>query len=523
MGIIRLFKPSELITMSTELITALQNPTLYPHPIDKFEVIETHISWVILTGHFAYKIKKPMDFGFLNFTQLADRRLFCEKELALNQRLVKDLYLEVLPITGTVHNPSFSSGGEPIEYALKMRQFPQSQLLSQLQLRGELTVNHIDQLAELIAEFHLNTPKALLEQDYGTPEKVMEPIVQNFEQIRAMLPEDKRVYQQLAALEEWATTSYERLYPLLSKRKQQGFIRECHGDIHLNNAAILDDKVILFDCIEFNESFRMTDVMADIAFLVMDLEDRKLGHLANRLINNYLEKTGDYEALPLINFYKSYRAMVRAKVALFSYGQTTSEQARQAILMQYYNYANLAESYTSIPARYLMVTHGVSGIGKSYISSKIVEQLGAIRFRSDVERKRLYADDPLIDDLYSTEATQKTYQVLQDLAMSALQVGYSVVLDAAFLKHRERQQMLQVAEHLAVPFLILDCQASLDSIEKNIATRARQGTDPSDATLEVMRKQLQWKESLTDAEKSVSYVINTQQEDSLSALMAYLK
>lgn len=508
--------------MTAELVKNLQNPSLYNHPVEQFEVIETHISWVILTGPYAYKIKKPVDFGFLNFTQLADRKRFCEEELRLNQRLTQDIYLEVLPITGTEENPQIVGQGETIEYVLKMCQFPQDQLLSQLQARGELTEKHIDQLAKQLAKFHLATPKVAPDHELGSPEGVMAPVRQNFEQIRAMLPEDKAGFIQLDALEAWAESSYERLKPLLAERKANGFIRECHGDVHLNNAAILDDQVVIFDCIEFNEPFRLTDVTADIGFVVMDLEDRKLYSLANRLLNAYLEETGDYQSLEIMNFYKAYRAMVRAKVALFSLGHVTERSVREAILSQYYNYANLAESYTLIPTRCLLVTCGVSAVGKSYISTKIVEQFGAIRLRSDVERKRLLGADIPKEQLYSPEATIKTYQHLYELAKNSLQAGYVVILDAAYLKHAERAKAKQVAEEVGVPFFIVECDAPLEIIEENLAKRKQQNNDPSDATLEVVKQQLEWREPLTAEEKATSCLVETQHRESIDKLIEYI-
>lgn len=508
--------------MSAELIKALQNPAIYNHPVEQFQVIETHISWVILTGPFAYKIKKPVDFGFLNFTQLADRKRFCEEELRLNQRLTQDLYLEVLAITGSATEPELGGQGEPFEYVLKMRQFPQSLLLSQLQARGELTTNHIDELARQIANFHQLTPKVPADHPLGTPEVVMEPVRQNFEQIRAMLPEDKAGFAQLDALEAWAENTYQRLYPLLAKRKAEGFVRECHGDIHLNNAAVLDGQVVLFDCIEFNEPFRLTDVTNDIAFLVMDLEDRKLNELANRLLNNYLEQTGDYESLQLMNFYKAYRAMVRAKVALFSLGHVTERNVKDAILKQYYNYANLAENYTLIPNRCLLITYGVSGVGKSYVSSQVVEHFAAIRLRSDVERKRLLGADTPKDQLYSAEATEKTYQRLYELAKASLQAGYITVLDAAYLKQAERARAMKVAEAVGVPFIILDCEAPLAVIAEHLKQRDAEGVDPSDATLDIVKQQLTWKEPLTTEEKAVSCLIATDNKESTNTLIDYI-
>ncbi|MCF5429327.1 phosphotransferase, partial [Pseudomonas syringae] len=334
--------------MSQSLIAALQNPALFPHPVDQFHVIETHISWVLLTGNYAYKMKKPVNFGFLDFTTLEARSHFCNEELRLNQRLTDNLYLEVLPITGSAEAPQLGGDGPVVDYVLKMRQFPQSQLLSTLQANGELTSAHIDELAKQIAHFHLNAPKVRATHTAGTPHDVMVPVLQNFEQICPFLS-DKADLAQLEALQAWAESSFERLKPLFEQRKLNGFIRECHGDIHLGNATMIDGHVVIFDCIEFNEPFRFTDVYADTGFLAMDLEDRGLKSLARRFISQYLELTGDYQGLELLNFYKAYRALVRAKVALFSMPSEADTVQRATTLRQYRNYANLAESYSTTP------------------------------------------------------------------------------------------------------------------------------------------------------------------------------
>jgi len=421
--------------VSQALIAALQNPALYPHPVEDFRVIETHISWVILTGPFAYKVKKPVDFGFLNFTRLEDRGHFCQEELRLNQRLTSGLYLEVLPVTGSESKPRLGGDGPVIEYVLKMRQFPQSQLLDQVQSRGELTTAHIDALAEQIAHFHQITPAVPAEHPLCSPTSIMAPLRQNFEQIRPLLS-DAADLAQLDALEAWTESSFSRLEPLLGERSRNGSIRECHGDLHLGNATLLDGQVVLFDCIEFNEPFRLIDIASDAAFLAMDLEDRGLKSLSRRFLNGWLERTGDYQVLPLLNLYKSYRALVRAKVSLFRLGQEQDPVQRAVILRQYRRYASLAEEYSAIPSRFLFITSGVSAVGKSQVALRLVEAFGALRLRSDVERKRLFGEqsaeqrDQLAAGIYSAEASAATYQRLHELAGQALQAGFPVVIDA---------------------------------------------------------------------------------------------
>lgn len=506
--------------MSQSLIAALQNPALYPHPVEEFRVIETHISWVLLTGPYAYKIKKPVNFGFLDFTELSAREHFCTEELRLNQRLTEGLYLEVLPICGSEQAPTLGGEGAAIEYALKMRQFPQDQLLSAIQERGELDERHIDALAEQMAHFHLNAPQVAQDHPLGTPEAVMAPVQQNFEQIRPLLS-DKADLVQLEALEAWAQSSYQRLRPLLADRKAQGFIRECHGDIHLGNVAQIDGQVVLFDCIEFNEPFRLIDIASDAAFLAMDLEDRGLKCMARRFISAWLEQTGDYQALQLLNFYKAYRAMVRGKVALFRLSQEQSSVQRAVILRQYRAYATLAESYSAIPTPFLAITHGVSAVGKSHVAMRLVEALGAIRLRSDVERKRLFGQQQ--DGLYSAEASQATYERLHQLAQQTLLAGFSVVIDATYLKAAQRQAAWQVAEATGMPFLILDCQAPEAVIASWLSQRQSEGRDPSDATLEVIQAQQANREPLDARELLHSGRVDTHDSASLDSLIERIR
>ncbi|MGV8843278.1 MAG: AAA family ATPase [Pseudomonas sp.] len=514
--------------MSQSLLAALQNPAIYAHQVDNFQIIETHISWVLLTGPFAYKIKKPVNFGFLDFSDLAARKHFCHEEIRLNQRLTQDLYLDVVPITGSAEAPQLNGEGPVIEYAIKMRQFPQSQLLGEIQARGELSTDHIDALAQQIASFHLDAPHVPLEHPLGAPAAVIAPMRQNFEQIRPLL-EDPADLLQLDALEAWTNSSYMRLKPLLAQRKAEGFIRECHGDIHLGNATQIDGRVVLFDCIEFNEPFRLIDVTADSAFLVMDLEARGLKSLARRFISSWLELTDDYAALPLLNFYTAYRAMVRGKVSLFSLGHAQDAAQRAEILSQYRRYADLAESYSHIPSCYLAITHGVSAVGKSHVAMRLVEELGAIRLRSDVQRKRLFdasSDTPvpaLNAGIYNAQASTATYAHLHQLASSALQAGFPVVIDATYLKHQQREAAWQVAEKTGAPFMILDCQAPDEVIAARLIARQNAATDPSDATIEVVQAQQASREQLSDAEQLHSQPIDTHDSASLDSLIERIR
>ncbi|MGH8484431.1 MAG: AAA family ATPase, partial [Pseudomonas sp.] len=434
----------------------------------------------------------------------------------------------VLPITGSAEAPQLGGEGEPIEYALKMRQFPQSQLLSTIQANGELTAEHIDQMAKQIARFHLDAPKVTVDHPLGTPDSVMAPVEQNFEQIRPFLT-DKADLQQLDALQAWAQDSFKRLHSLLETRKAEGFIRECHGDLHLGNATLIDGKVVIFDCIEFNEPFRLTDVYADVGFLAMDLEDRGLKSLSRRFVSQYLELTGDYAGLELLNFYKAYRALVRAKVALFSMGADADAVQRATTLRTYRNYANLAESYSAIPSRFLAITHGVSAVGKSHVAMRLVDALGAVRLRSDVERKRLFGEQAaasagqLQAGIYSEDASLATYAHLHTLAETVLRAGFPVVIDATYLKHAQRQAAAHVASETGVPFLILDCNAPDAVIASWLAQRQAERNDPSDATLDVIKAQHASRDPLSTEEQLLSKRVETNESGSLDQLVKQIR
>lgn len=516
--------------MSLELITALQSPERYDHSIKQFELIETHISWVILTGEYVYKIKKPVNFGFLDFTTLAQRAHYCQEELRLNQRLAPDLYLEVVPITGSISEPVLGGTGPAIEYAIKVRQFPQQNLLDRMQAKGKLTAEHITELGRLIADFHQRIDVAPATSRFGTPEHVYAPMGQNFEQIRPMLT-DPALLKQLEHLQVWAETTFERLKPEIVQRKSQGFIRECHGDIHLGNITLVNERVVLFDCIEFNEDFRWTDTACDLAFILMDLQSRGLNKYARQLLGEYLEITGDFELLNLLRFYKSYRAMVRAKIALFTRAAPGMSEAKQEELLQTYRqYADLAESYTLLPCRVCFIGQGVCGSGKSTVGRVLNEEFGALPLRSDVERKRLFNIAPraasgsgLDQGIYTPEASARTYARLEKLAELLLKAGYPVYVDATNLKHAHRQRFETVAEEAGVPSVLISCQTPEATVRNWVTQREAKGNDTSEAGVAVLDKQLSALEPLTQEELRHAIVVDASDREAVVGLVSRVR
>lgn len=485
--------------MSDPLLQALCNPALYPHPVQGFRVLETHISQVVLTGGHAYKIKKPVRFSFLDFTRLEDRRRYCEAELALNRRLSGDLYEAVVAITGTPEAPVLDGEGPAVEYAVRMREFPQEALLDAVQARGALAAEVMDTLARRIARFHMTTPEAPPDHPQCRTAALFHPVTENFRLIRPLLV-DAEDRTRLDALERRAHDEFARLESRLAARIADGRIRECHGDLHLGNIALLDGEAVPFDCIEFNDAFRVIDVASDIAFLIMDLESRELPGLAARVLNGWLEETGDYDALGVIDFYKAYRALVRAKVNLLRLTQTEDPSVRTAVLAEYRRYAALADRCRPPAGRLLVITCGVSGSGKSRAGLRAVERLRAVRLRSDVERKRGLsapgAASGIGAGLYAPDVTEVVYARLGELARRVLASGYPAVLDATFLKRQYRERAAALARDLGVPFAILACEAPRDLIVRRLTARRTEGKDPSDATPAVVDAQLAAREPL---------------------------
>jgi hypothetical protein len=478
------------------LIASLRDPARYPHAVRQIDVIETHISWVVLAGEFAYKIKKPVNLGFLDFSSLDKRRFYCEEELRLNRRLAPGLYLDVVAITGTAEQPVFNGAGEAIEYAVRMTRFPQEALLDRLLEQGALTPQHIDALAAEIAAFHGTVAVAGADSPFGAPQRVLTPAIENFRQIRA-LPDSHADLAALDALQAWTEGRYSALEQTLARRKRDGFVRECHGDLHLGNVALIDGRITLFDCMEFSENLRWIDVMSEIAFLVMDLLDRGRVDLAYRALNAWLEATGDYAGLAVLRFYLVYRAMVRAKVNAIRAAQAGLQPDERASVMERYRgYIRLAQGFAAESRPLLAITHGLSGSGKTTATQLLLESIGAVRIRSDVERRRLFglaaherSRSGVASGLYGADATGLTYRHLETLAGAIVRAGFPAIVDAAFLQRAQRDGFRQLANTLGVPFAILDFPADEATLRQRIAARMAQGRDASEADLAVLEHQ----------------------------------
>lgn len=500
------------------IVQALLDPSVYGGDADQVEKIETHISYVFLAGAYAYKIKKAINLGFLDFSTLAARHFYCQEELRLNRRFAASLYLDVVAITGSPDRAQLGGDGPVLEYAVKMRRFPQEQLLDRLLEKNLLTSHHIDQLADTLAAFHASAAVSSATDRFGTPSAIGQPVTENFIQIKS-LPNDGRHESVLNELEEWSLRQCAQLADVFARRKRDGYVRECHGDCHLGNMAVVNDAVTLFDCLEFSEELRWIDVMSEVAFAYMDLRDRKHFEWAQRFLNRYLELSGDYAGLRVLRFYVVYRAMVRAKVHGLRAKQPGLDAAKvDGLLNRYREYLALARQFTRDLSPAILITHGFSGSGKTTLTQFLLEFTGAVRLRSDVERKRLHGKPALAragsgiqQGIYAPQATVLTYQRLRELTESIIQARYPVVVDAAFLKRSQRDAFRQLAETLYVPFVIIDFTASEAALRQRLSQRQRQLTDASDADVSILEHQLQTSEALQPDELAFCVRYNTEQ------------
>jgi hypothetical protein len=478
-------------------VRQLLTPGFYPHPVDRVTLVETHISWVFLTGDFAYKVKKPLDLGFLDFSTLEKRERCCREELRLNRRLAPGIYLDVVPLTGRPEAPVLGGHGPAIEYAVKMRQFDQDGLLDRMVARGELGPETIDRVAGIVAAFHQRIDRAGPGSPHGTPERAHYPVAENFRQTLPLVA-DPATRARLERLEAWSEAAFSRLEPTLAARQRDGFIRECHGDMHLGNMAEVEGEVVIFDGIEFNENLRWIDVMSEVAFLTADLEHRGRPDYAWRFLNGYLELTGDYAGLTVLRYYQAYRAMVRAKVTAIRLAQPGVPADDRAVAQAAFEgYLGQAERYARTERPFLLLTRGPSGVGKTQVAGGLGERLGAVRVRSDVERKRLAglpagarSDSTLGGGLYTPERTRETYARLADLAAGVLAAGLPVVLDAAYLTRDQREGAVVTARAAGVPVLVLDLTASAEVLRARVTERAHEGRDASEAGAAVLARQL---------------------------------
>jgi aminoglycoside phosphotransferase family enzyme/predicted kinase len=495
------------------LIRGLLEPAAYPHGTSGIQLVETHISWVILTGDFAYKVKKPVDLGFLDFSTLELRRRYCAEELRVNRRTAGELYLDVVPIGQRAGGPQV--GLEPaVEYAVRMRQFPHAARLDRCLRDGHLGAADMRRLAESIAAFHAALPPRRDSDPLYEIDRATRPARNNFVHLDPAAFDDA-TQQRLAVIEAWTLQQAEALAPEFGRRARGGAVRECHGDLHLENLLLQDGRFIPFDAIEFNPNLRWIDIANDIAFLVMDLMARELAGFAYTVLTAWLEATGAYDSLAVMRFYLVYRSMVRAVVTAIRHRQSATLAAGSSARLDTGRYVELAAQLVDTPPPRLYLMHGFSGSGKTWHSERLVRELPALRVRSDLERKRLpgLAGDQLTtglleSGLYGEEITDRTYRTLARYCETGLRAGFDMIADATFLQQRHRDEFRELATALGSGFLIVDCAAPPALLEERLRQRMAGAADVSDADLAVLRHQLAHHDPLTAAERRVTVTLD---------------
>lgn len=496
------------------LIAALLRPEAYDHPVKELQLLETHISWILLTGTYAYKIKKPVDLGFVDFSTLARRRHFCEEELRLNRRLAPDLYLGLRTLHGPAQRAHLGGGGPPIEVAVQMRQFRQQDLLPAVLRRGlplAALLELVEDLAGRLASFHAAAAIAPPDSAFGSPERVRRPALANLDVLERFLG---RQDHRLPPLRQWCEAEALRLEPLFERRRRAGRVREGHGDLHLGNLVLHGDRIVVFDCLEFSPSLRWIDVISDLAFLAMDLRRHRQSLLASSLLNHWLAGSGDYGALAVWRWVLAYRALVRAKVTALRLEQLADAageaESQRRGRVELGAYLHLALSVQRWRQPLLLITHGISGSGKSHLARRLAQRLGWLHIRSDVERLRLFGRwgepcaTPLQGDPYAAAISELLYrQRLSDCCVAPLEAGFSVICDATFLKRWQRLQFRSLAERLGVRLAILPCPCPPELARRRIALRRQRGDDPSEADAAVLEAQLAGLEPLEPDERSL--------------------
>ena len=518
--------------MDTTLIDALR-AQLQRETGQPVALVETHISWVLLTPTQALKLKKPVRLPFLDFGTPESRRHFCEEELRLNRRFAPSLYIDVAPVCGTPESPHIGGGGMPIDHVVRMRRFGESALLRNLVAADALEPRLLDGFAQRLAGLHGQAPRAAPVSGFGAPDAIVRAAAEVLASLRAQVHEGEGRKDEgaraasLAEIGRWIEDQGHALRMAWIARQQAGAVRECHGDLHLANVVLVDGALTPFDCIEFDPALRWIDVMSDVAFLAMDLKAHGHGELAFRFLDAWLQHSGDYAGLQVLRFYEVYRALVRAMASGLMPGEP-GEPGDPDARRKGPDYLACARQLAapSEAGPRLLITHGFSGSGKSSVAGQLLCAAGAVRVRSDVERKRLFGLAPMERsaaaglDIYGAEATRRTFERLRACARDALLAGYPAIVDAAFLRSAERRSFEALATELRVPFSILDCSATPATLRHRVTEREAAGADASEAGLAVLERQLATHEPLDADERRAAIEVSTEEAVDIAQLLA---
>ncbi len=495
-----------------ELAQALLNPEIYPQPPQKVAIIQTQMSFIFIAGEFVYKVKKPVNLGYLDYTTLEKRKFFCEKEVELNRRLCPDAYLGVIPVIKNGGKYALSGQGGIIEYAVKMRYLPQDRMMNVLLPRNEVTPQMVERVAEKLAQFHEKAETNAAISIFGDIPTIKVNTEENFNQT------EKSVGRTISRQNYEKIKDYTRRYiaenePLLKKRVAEGRIKDCHGDLHAAHVCFTAG-ICIYDCIEFNDRFRYCDIASEIAFLAMDLDHYGRADLSRHFVQSYVAQSNDAELLKLLAFYKCYRAYVRGKVESFKMDDPyVSDADREHSKNAAMSYFDLAGAYIR-EKPVLFITVGLVGTGKTSLAQALAKRLGLIYLSSDVIRKQLagipateHRFEEFNSGIYAAEFTRRTYDTLLSEAEKSLREGASVILDASFLKSAERQRAKRVADGTGAGFFVLECVLDEGLVKQRLARRLEEKS-VSDGRWEVYVAQKERAEPVTEVSPESHLVID---------------
>ena len=499
----------------TNLLTI---PTVFPHLVTEHRLIETNLSILVLTGHYVYKIKKSVTFSFVDQSTILRRKALCDEEVRINQRLSSDLYEGVVSITRDLNGLAVSGTGPVVDYAVKLKQFNFEDELSTRLQRGLVKRKELADLGTRLADFHQSLPSSLLSSRSTCTEDLHNAVLGSLATVLCH-PDAPSQMPVLGSLVDWLHDYLHDSNCALRGREVSGHVRECHGDLHVQNVVRWHGELVPFDSLEFDPGLRWIDTMNDAAFLFMDLISRHRGDLAFAFLNAYLIRGGDYEGIRLLRFYAVYRALVRAMVDLLAAEKSTPRaewrnRARERL--------NTALSFINMSPPVLILMHGLSGSGKSWLGERLAEQLGAVQVCSDVERRRP-ADGKLISAVHTTAVDERTYNKLLSCAGDCLQGGFSAIVDGAFLERVQRNQFRNWAACRGISCFTVACHAPVYELEARIWQRRQIGTDPSDAGILELRRQLKAWVPMGADEANQVVSVDTMLCDSISSALSRIR
>jgi hypothetical protein len=485
-------------------LTGLLQPRAYPHPVDAVTLVETHISWILLAGEFAYKVKRPVCFPFIDLRSFERRAYYCREELRLNQRFAPQLYLDVCDITVTDGEARIGGTGELVEHAVKMCRFRRADELDNLLAQSRIEPEELASFGRELALIHSWLPVAQPPATWGEPATVYSTTLKNLEECA----QASAVFDSASEVQEMKPEFERRLEAArgyMTERRKNGRVRECHGDLHAANVVRLESRLVAFDCMEFKPAFRWIDVADEIAFLLADLETQGYPRHARAFLDGYVGQSGDYQACRLLPLYKAHRALVRAKVTALSQAGSGAGGADATGRSRHRAYVDCAGRALGCKRPVLILMSGLSGSGKTWLADRLAPAIGALHLRSDVERKRLAglaeharSGAAVGQGVYSSAYTTRVYEYLARAAEDVLAGGYTVIVDATFSRREDREVFRKLARGSGVTACLVHCRAPHDVLVSRVVGRDLHGKDASEADVAV----LDWQKARWEPVKS---------------------